>query len=453
MPYEGEFAQYRSLRRLAENERVQELLSRLQVQERSSNPRLMNTVAFSELQPTSGFPSWVLAVDGSHAEVKVQNGYPQAEASYITVASVLLDVDKIRELDLHRPVDPREFRKTEQAQSIDCALPSCNVVFEGDESARVSLRRALFEVFTSHELTSEGESLLDTYEALLAYKPEARDQQCPYEDCPADGTYLRDTGCYRCTCHRSRLLYSTDALRVHEGMNLDGTNGAMFAEIMQVWERVWIVHCLRTFEKKKWLPLMRHLAIVLDGPLAVFGHPAWLSQAIIHELSRINGLVRSATGGQDLLLLGIEKSGHFVQHFEDLDRRDDGNSGNVPSQTAVLLDDPYIKRHIILSGSEKAYGLDTYFGRKFFYKTCSGAKVVGSLPFLADNHHDLSRAEPDQFPRLADALGLIDQLVSSRYPNAMAPLVAAHAEAAIPLHLGARVLERLARDLVGQDKA
>lgn len=455
MPYEGEFAQYRSLRRLAENERVKELLGSFRVQERSANPRSLNTVSVADLRPTDQFPSWVLAVDGSHAEVRVQNGYPQAEASYVTVASVLLDIDRVRELDQHRPVDPKEFRKTEQAQSIDCALPSCNVILDGERSARDSLRRAIFEVFDSNEFSPESESLLDTYEALLGYKPEessTRGQRCPYEDCPIAGSFIRGRGNYACACPLSRPLYSTDALRIHEGMNLEGNNGAMFAEIMQVWERVWIVHCLRAFERKKWLPIMRRLAIVLDGPLAVFGHPAWLSQAISAELQRINKVVRRVTGGQDLLLLGIEKSGHFAQHLEDVDRSENGSGENLTCQTAVLLDDAYIKRHIIFSESDKPYGQDTYFGRKFFYKTQSRAKIVASLPFLSDHHRDTARADPEQYPRLADALGLLDQLVSSRYPNALSPLVAAHAEAAIPLNLGNRVLERLARDLMARDR-
>lgn len=261
MPYEGEFAQYRSLRRIAENERVKQLLGSFRVQERSGGSRSLRTIDAAELVAADHFPSWVLAVDGSHAEVRVQNGYPQAEASYVTVAAVLIDVDKIRELDRHRPVDPREFRKTEQPDSIDCALPSCNVILDGERSAKDSLRKALFEVFVSHRMAPETESLLDTYEALLAHKPDTREQRCPYDDCPIAGDFRRGRGRYVCGCSQARPLYSTDALRIHEGMNLEGTNGAMFAEIMQVWERVWIVHILRTFEQKKWLPLLRDLSM------------------------------------------------------------------------------------------------------------------------------------------------------------------------------------------------
>ncbi|MDQ3521647.1 MAG: hypothetical protein M3434_04830 [Gemmatimonadota bacterium] len=140
--------------------------------------------------------------------------------------------------------------------------------------------------------------------------------------------------------------------------------------------------------------------------------------------------------------------GEFVEHFEHLDIQPDGSPGAIPNRTALLLDDRYIKDHVIPSAGGKQYGKDTYFGRKLLYKTSSGARLVVTLPFLAEEHRNLRTARPAQFPRLADAMHLLDHLISSRYPSAVTPLVAAHSEAAIPLHLGARILERLARELV-----
>lgn len=447
MPYEGEFANYRPLRRLVESERVNKLLGSYKIRSTSEQLESLQSLSPIKFQPGNWTPNYLIAIDGSHAEVDIKNGFPGAEASYVTVASVILDVAKIKQLDQQRPVNPKEFRTTEKAESIDCALPGCNIITEGETSAKASLRKSIFEVFSSVRMSSEGESLLDTYEALLKYKPTTeRKQECPYEDCPRE--YQRGNGKYTCPCELSRSLYSTDALRIHERMNPAGTNGAIFAEIMQVWERVWVVHILRTLEAKNWLSSLRRLAIVLDGPLAVFGQPAWISQAICQELSRINTLAKKVTGGKDILLIGVEKTGTFVQHFEDIDRQEDGGYGSFPCQSVALLTDDYIKKNIIFSDSQRPYGDATYFGRKFFYKTKSGARLVASLPFLTDNHKDLKRAELSQYPRLADAVGLLDQLVSSRFPNALAPLVSANAEAAIPLSLGNKVLERLAKELI-----
>ena len=102
-----------------------------------------------------------------------------------------------------------------------------------------------------------------------------------------------------------------------------------------------------------------------------------------------------------------------------------------------------------MSDSDRDYGYQTYFGRKFFYKTKTGAMIVGSLPFLRDGDDDLDTAQISQFPRIQDALHLLDQLISSQYPNATVPLVEAHAQAAIARGMNGRILEKLTKDLAG----
>jgi len=194
---------------------------------------------------------------------------------------------------------------------------------------------------------------------------------------------------------------------------------------------------------------LRRLAFVVDGPLAVFGHPAWLSEAIVQEIQRLNRVAQQANQ-KDILLLGIEKSGPFLDHLQQLDVSSDGQRDQLSRSAAMLITDRYIKRNIIFSDSHKPYGSQTYYGRKFFYKTRSGARIVGVLPFLRDGDDDLNRAEPTQFPRIGHALNILDELVSARYPDAVVPLIAAHAEAAIPIQMGRRVLEQIAREMVGE---
>ena len=40
---------------------------------------------------------------------------------------------------------------------------------------------------------------------------------------------------------------------------------------------------------------------------------------------------------------------------------------------------------------------------------------------------------------------LLDEVSSNMYPNSVSPLIAAHAEASIPLNLGKQILEDIAR--------
>jgi hypothetical protein len=95
--------------------------------------------------------------------------------------------------------------------------------------------------------------------------------------------------------------------------------------------------------------------------------------------------------------------------------------------------------------------VDTYFGRKFFYKTSTGGRIVGSLPFLSEAQDTLDSDDISLYPQFASACALLDKLASNRFPNAVTPLVAAHAEAAIPLELGTKVLQQLAKALMRKE--
>ncbi len=127
--------------------------------------------------------------------------------------------------------------------------------------------------------------------------------------------------------------------------------------------------------------LLDRVAFVLDGPLACFSTWSWMNKSIITELERINELQKKQTG-KDLLIFGIEKSGTFYNHFEEVDTLIDSTTDLFPSQSAFLLSDSYIKKNIIFSESNKLYGQDTYFGRKLFYKTKTGYRIVPVLNFL-----------------------------------------------------------------------
>jgi hypothetical protein len=254
-------------------------------------------------------------------------------------------------------------------------------------------------------------------------------------------------GLTACPCADRRSVWSTDALRIHERFHELGTNGEAFGEVLQVWERVLLVHLLRAFERRGFLPHARRLAFFVDGPLALFGHPAWLSAAISTELRRINQKVRLFTG-HDLVIIGVEKTGTFVTHFDEIDLTEEPGEERFNPGSYFLPTDRYIKRRIIFSDSPKRYGEDTYFGRKFFYKTKSGARIVASIPFFDSSQDTLNSDEIRLYPSFGTVCALLDKLVSCRYPNALAPLVSAHAHAAIPLYLGAKVLEQLAKALM-----
>ncbi len=442
------------MQRILDSDKVRRLESRLKVRKRGDGSEAdFEITEKKQLELSDWQPDMVLAIDGSKQDVPVENGFPSAEYGYVTVASVLILLDKIRELEKNEFINPVEFRKTEKAATTESAYPGCNVVVDDEDSAKASMRKVLFEEMEIeapfYEATeSNKESLLETYEYLLKIKMDKRAEttapKCPIEDCENNFSY--GFGVYECRCERKKTLFSSDALRLHELHNDGGGCGEMYGQIMFTLERLWLIHILRGFERQGLLQSLRNLAFIIDGSLAVFSTPSWLAKPIEDELRRINELQKKGNG-QDLIVLGIEKSGQFVNHFEALDTNREGISGKLPNQSAILLNDEYIKKNIKLSDSPKPYGQDTYFGRKFFYKTNNGYRVTVNLADFNDDPKKLKTAYPNQFPRLADVMSLLDQVVSSRFENSVSPLLSAHAEASIPLNLGKRIFQDIAREI------
>lgn len=450
MGFEGEFASYEPLKRILDSAKIQALQDRMRIRQPEYNEgdNIGDSIIKKDsLSKSSIQPDLILAIDGSNLTAKAMNGYPGAEFGYITVASVLIDLKRVKELSQEEFISPKKFRETEKASTIESVFPGCNVILDSEKCAKSSLRRALYEELESNVVFSDGETLLDTYEHLFNLKrtkfTERNLPNSPIDGVDQEMTY--GTGEYICP-HSGEALFSTDALRLHELMNPGGTNGELFGQIMSTFEKLWLIHILRSFEKKGWLGTLRRVAFVMDGPLAVFSTSSWLTKVIEDELIRINELQKEING-QDLLIIGIEKSGTFFNHFDEIDTNKDGVNDVFPKQSAFLLSDEYIKQNIIFSESSKPYGQDTYFGRKLFYKTVSGQKIVPVIAWFSEYQKNIKTANIDQFTRLGDVLELLDQLVSSRYPNSLTPLISAHAEAAIPLNLGKRIFEDIARGI------
>ena len=438
----------RSLTRLAQAERVKQLLKT--ARPIAPDDQAAGIVPLQAPQATDQVPLNAVAIDGSYVELPVRSGYPGASVGYVTVAGVVLNLMRLEELDRDRPIDPVEFRKTETAATIDEALPGSNVVTGEHPSAPTAFREALFEVLRKYSI-QEGASptLLDTFNHLLSLKPTSKPAKCPREDCEHEFHITERTT--HCVCDRRCRIYSTDSLRIHERFNEVGSNGEAFGLVMQVWERMLLVNFLRLFEHVHSLRIFGQLIFLVEGPLAVFGPPAWLSAAIRTELKQLNEKVREATGN-DMMIVGIETSGSFVTHFEEIDQSEAPGELRFKPRDYFMPTDQYIRERILPSDSTRRYGDQTYFGRKFFYKTRSGARIVANIPFLSKAQDTLDSSDIGLYPQFGTICSVLDRLASSQATNTLSPIISAHAHAAIPIKMGKHVLQQLARTLMEQNR-
>lgn len=445
MPFDREFAIGESLLSLDTSPAFQEIKGRLRVR---PAPTEEGGPVFRREPRRRWRHDRVIAVDGSSVPVAVRNGFPVADSSLVKVAVVRLDLSKLGRLPVDAIPSPQVFYEMERVHALDLFLPGANVDrndVPGD-SPRTYFREAAFDAFGAR-LTPGHETLLETVRAIVRgrHAPQ-RPPGCPVDGC--DQALHPGTGRYACRCFKAEALYETDAFRFAERFSDVSSNGEAHGEVRHTLEVVCLLNILRYFAKDRAaLAYLRDAVFILDGPLALFGHPAWLTPYVREELGRLSALCRQE--GFDLALFGFEKSGVFVEHFDQLDMCPErGPRGRYPNGTVFAPDAAYINRNIALRpASAKPHGEDTYFGRKLFYKTASGGHAVVTTAMVNQASCDFHRCDEECFPRLGDMLDVLDHLATYLHRDGFMPLVRAHAHAAIPLRRGTDIIRSLFGEL------
>ena len=143
--------------------------------------------------------------------------------------------------------------------------------------------------------------------------------------------------------------------------------------------------------------------------------------------------------------MGIEKTGEFLDHLEELDwHQSEGPRQRLAHGTALVPTTEYIFRHIKPNpDSKKAYGQAVYYGRKILYKNRTGQHAVVMTPIVNRAGQEPNGTDLNAFPRLGEVLDIVDDLYTHLYQDGFIPLVRAHAHAAIPLRRGQHILADL----------
>lgn len=438
MPFENEIATGESLIALQKSAALRDFEGVIAVHD-NEHPR--DPPPIVNVDRSEWLPLRVVAVDGSSITHKVKNGFPGAEASLVMLSVVFIDVSKLAKITPTEIPSPRIFNEMDRASTLDAVLPGANIVRQGNgNDSPVRFFRKTVADALSGRLDMSHETLIETIRAITLGR--VPDIKCPVEGC--QNKYKFSTLAYECGCQAQEELFETDAFRFHERFNELGSNGEVHGEVRHVLEVVSLVNILRFFEVDDRIHYLKNCAFVLDGPLAVFGQPAWLAPYIKREIQRISAKARKRNGS-DVLIFGVEKSGQFVAHFFDIDWTDEaGPRSKFAPGTVLIPDAKYVNRNIVFRPeSAKPSGIDTYFGRKVFYKTKNSSHAVVNVAIVNEDGEDFDNTTASALPRLGDALNILDHLSTYLYQDGFMPLVRAHAHAAIPLKRGTEILTGL----------
>lgn len=391
-------------------------------------------------------PRYVVASDASKSDNAISDKLPSTQIGFLKVSHVLVNMQKYAELidPSTRFVDPFKVADIHRdANPITFTMPGSNVRYCGINSVRNGFRRALFDQLSiPRDGAKKGKNLAQVLVTLnegvltLSSCP-----NCGQKPGPAfDLTHL-EAMCAAC----SQPAYATDFLRLHEGISDFGDNSSAMTRMMNAMEHLMLASfILQVYESQP--QNLSGIAFVMDGPLAVFGEPAKLSQRLQALIAKVNATL-AQLGRDPMLVIGLQKTGGVMDHAHLLERF-------LPNGVLRVIDDDY-RNHYITGADSPAtnFGNETYYGQDFLFKTEKGRIFNFALPYpfkdkaaVGDLPFAHAKVELSGYGTLiARACDLIRHFEMDLYDNALVPVALAHRHASISLVPGGKMLDLLVR--------
>lgn len=392
-------------------------------------------------------PRYVVASDASKSDTPISDNLPSTQIGFLKVSHVLVDMEKYASLidPVNRFVDPFKVADMHRAASpVTFTMPGSNIRYRGANNVRDGFRRALFDQLSVDRTENRSGQVL----ARMLVSLDHGALTLPTNPCCGakpgsrfDNATLVQT-CTAC----GREVYSTDFLRLHEGISDFGDNASAMTRMMNAIEHLMLAGFIsQVFEAQP--QALANIAFVLDGPLGIFGEPAKLSQRLQALIYQVNTRL-AEMGLQPMLVLGLQKTGGVMDHALLLERF-------LPGGVLRVIDDNYRNEYITGGDSPAAnFGNETYYGQDFLFKTEAGRIFNFAIPYPFKDKtfggggkaFANAKVELARYGTLIErACDLIRHFEMDLYDNSLVPVALAHRHASISLVPGGKVLDLLVR--------
>ena len=379
----------------------------------------------------------VMAADGGTTEVYVQEGFPSQTMGYIQYGVSYFEMDDFNELSKMEFIGYDDISKLTNSESFRFVLFGKNIRFTDCENIKDSFRVSLYEHL--REANVKNYNLMDTLAWILfkEYSPANEREfvsiQCPH--CPNSQNSVKlfkstmeehTTKCPHC----GETIYLTDVLRLHQKVTEDSASGLQ-KPLTLLLEQLLLVHYIRIsldIDPDR----LNETLFIRDGPLAFF-------DALSNFSTPMYELFKYLLENQNLFLVGIEKSGAFVDFARSIDQYMENGS-------VMILNSDYIYKYIYYgsSGNQNGYGFNSYYGCKVIFKSVKGDIYVLTLPTTERSMIDPKK---ESFKNMDIILDSLTRLKSDRYDNALLPIALVNKTVSISDVPGSAILEKLTRNI------
>lgn len=419
------------------DETVQIALSKFYV------PKALPEASISDLtilhKPQEHFLEHVVAIDGGYTETLLKTGYPNASLHFFQFGALYFKTEDLKYIQQLKHIAPEDMQKLRNIARVKFPLGTKGVKREDCTSITESIRKSLFEFLQSERL-GEDDSLLDTLAWFVFHRykhnrsAEEKIWNLASHPCNSDvRNILLEENRMKDYIFSSKdgNIYLSDIFRLHEIIDDDLGASGISGYVAGLVEHLILLHIIRNLLKKNKTTLDETI-FILDRPTGWFGVTAGMHRLMLD----LNNWLFSNC---NLFLVGLEKSGAFVEHASEI--QDKMKNGSI-----LILNDQYIYSHISPGNEDpnRPYASTSYYGHKIIFKTKSGQMHVASLPVKS-----LKKAPKEEdFPNLHKILSVIELLHCDMYENALLPVALTNKLVSLSAHPSSQILTNFARSSV-----
>ncbi|HLP88909.1 MAG TPA: NurA domain-containing protein [Nostocaceae cyanobacterium] len=428
---------------LINDSEVQALMERIYKPPRSEDIPLESlTVNFTP--PSKNPIEAVIAVDGGYTEALLEKDFPSRTVHFLQFGALFFKQEDLAEINSSAFIAPEDMAKLKSISRIKLALPTRNIRLKDENTLQGSVLKTIFEFFTRNTL-DEDKSLIDTlaWFVFRRYKGGQRteaEKSWPLATNPLSPngnpvTLLEqnmDRNNYTFPCPETGgTIHLTDIFRLHEVIDEETGADGILGYLVNVIEHIIILHLIRQLFYTQ-PDILKKILFIKDGSTGFFGQTAGLHQPM-------RDLIKWLLSKQNILLAGLEKSGAFVDHAQEIQKR------LSPGQ-ALILTDEYIYRYILPGGGDpnQPYASSSNYGHKVIFKTRSGQMHVVSLPVK-----ELKKTPTENdLPNLQIILANVEALHCDMYDSALFPVALVNKLVSLSAHPSQRILQKFASQAI-----
>jgi hypothetical protein len=439
-PYE--FASKASHHHIINDPDVQALLKQLQPKPRAEKSDFGNLV-FKFDPPTNNPIQHIIAADGGYAEVVLEKAYPSRLMHFLQVGALYFRFEDLLKIEQSEFISPEDMSRLKNIERLKFALPTRNMRLQSQDTLVLSILEIVADFFRKNKL-GEGQSLMDTLVWFLfrQYRGTNRnvdDDKWSLATNPYTGGSVTlqedklDKSNYTFKCPATgKPIRATDVFRLHEVIDEETGATGILGYLINVVEHIVLIHLIRSIINTQ-PELLKNVLFIKDGPCGFFGQTANLYKPMID-------LIGWLQEKHNIFLVGLEKSGAFVEHAQEV-------KGKLNPGEVILLSNEYIYEYILpgQGDGKRPYGSTTNYGHKIIFKTRRGQMHVISVP-----SKELQLApKPSDLKNLHVLLTNVEQLHCDMYDSALFPVALVNKLVSLSAHPSRTILQNFAKSSVG----